>query len=79
MQQQSGGGGVRKILPPKVAESESVQFSLRMPKKLVAAVDKIAADTGYNRTEVVTHFVRWALDEYVKGHDDDDENQDVEN
>lgn len=53
-----------RILPPKDAEGEIIPTSLRFPRGLLAKLDVVARESGYSRTEVITHFVRWALQEY---------------
>lgn len=55
---------VSRILPPKEDEGPPVTTSLRIPQKLVQAIDEIGQSTGYSRTEVVNHFLRWAVREY---------------
>jgi metal-responsive CopG/Arc/MetJ family transcriptional regulator len=55
---------VSRILPPKDIEGEPVTTSLRLPKGIVHKLDVIAQETNYSRTEVITHFMRWAIQEY---------------
>jgi predicted DNA-binding protein len=55
---------VSKILPPKQDEGELVTTSLRMPRVMIERLDSIAKESGYSRTEVMLHFVRWAIQEY---------------
>jgi metal-responsive CopG/Arc/MetJ family transcriptional regulator len=53
---------VSKILPP--AEGETTQFGIRAPISLVERLDAVAKESGHSRTDVVLHFLRWALQEY---------------
>lgn len=55
---------VSRILPPKDPEGELVATSLRIPEALVKRLDVVAKESSYSRTEVILHFLRWALQEY---------------
>jgi hypothetical protein len=57
------GIGLSKILPPR-PEDELLTTSFRLPASLLARLDKIGAESGYNRTEVVIRFLGWAADEH---------------
>jgi predicted DNA-binding protein len=57
------GVSVSRILPPKEF-GEAVTTSLRMPKGMMARLDAVAQESGYTRTEVILHFLKWALEEY---------------
>lgn len=62
-----GRGATRmnsRILPPRGPEGEVIPVSLRLARGLIAELDVVAKESGYNRTEVITHFLRWALQEY---------------
>lgn len=53
-----------RILPPRGPEGKIVPIGLRLPRGLIEELDGVAKESGYNRTEVVSHFLRWALQEY---------------
>lgn len=60
-----GVAPVSRILPPK-EDQEMVTTSLRMPRALIAELEAVAEESGYTRSDVIVHFVRWALDEYKR-------------
>ena len=53
---------VSRILPP--SEGATTQISLRMPNAILVKLDGIAEDSGHPRSDVIMHFLRWALQEY---------------
>lgn len=55
---------VSRILPPKEDEGEPLSTSLRIPKAILGRIDAVAKASNYTRTEVILHFLRWALEEY---------------
>lgn len=54
---------VSTILPPRV-DTEAVPTSIRIPKPLVDEVDVIAKETGYSRSEVLLHFIRYGVEKH---------------
>jgi len=61
---QAEARSVSRILPPKERGEELVTTSFRCPESILKKVDRIAADSGYSRNEVLVHFVNWATREY---------------
>lgn len=51
-----------RILPPP--EGEAVGTSIRVPKAMLKRIDDVAEESGHSRTDVILHFLRWALQEY---------------
>lgn len=55
-----------KMLPPKRFKGEMTNTSVRLPGDLVKELDRIAEESNYSRSEVIHHFVAWAVEEYRK-------------
>lgn len=55
---------VSRILPPKEQEGDLIPTSLRIPSVILKKLDAISKESGYIRTEVMLHFLRWAIQEY---------------
>lgn len=48
-------------------------FSVRLRESIVNQMDDISKETGRSRNELVSIFIKYALDHYtLKGHDDYD-------
>lgn len=45
-----------------------VSTSLRMPKELWDELNLLASQHGYGRTELMIHFLRWAMREFRATH-----------
>ena len=55
---------VRPVIP--AGEGPTTPLSIRFSERLIAQLDRVADDTGNNRSEVVVHLVRWGLEEYER-------------
>lgn len=50
------------ILEEKRYQGESSVVSARLPKNMVSEIDKIAKKMGYNRNEIISICMTYALD-----------------
>jgi hypothetical protein len=66
-------GVLMGALPPKRYKGEQVPVSIRLPKDMLADLEKIAKGASYTRVEVIQHFLSWAIDEYQTTKKDFDE------
>lgn len=62
------GGGIKMadnkkliIQPPKYKEETTI-ISMRLPKDMLAAIDKVVAETGRNRNEILMLSIDFALE-----------------
>lgn len=55
------GDEPKGILPPY--EGPLIQTGLRMPKALLARLDRIAKVSKHSRTDVIIHILRWGADQ----------------
>lgn len=53
---------VNPVVPP--SEGPSTVLSVRVPQRLRERIERVAEETGHDRTTAVLHLLRWALDEY---------------
>lgn len=58
------GVTVSRILPPKEDVEVPVTTSFRIPPSVLKDLDEVSEESGYTRTDVMIHFLRWALQEY---------------
>ena len=49
------------IIPPKKYKGETTVVSVRMPKNMIADLDKVAESTGRTRNELMLMGVEFAL------------------
>lgn len=55
---------VSRIFPPKENQEDTVTTTIRVPKSLAAAVDKIVDDERRSKTEVLLHLIRYGVQEW---------------
>jgi len=48
-------------ITPKAYSGETTVISMRLAKELVKDIDQVAAITGYNRNEILTKSLEFAL------------------
>lgn len=53
---------MRPVVPE--GEGPTQPLSIRFPKRLIERLDEVAKTTGNDRSTVVLHMVRWALEEF---------------
>lgn len=54
---------MRPVIPPsegKLGDPIQIRFSTT----IMARLDAVATETGHDRTDLIRHLVRWALDEH---------------
>jgi len=54
------------IIPEKKYRGETAVVSARLPKTMVEELDRESERTGYNRNEVITMCLEYALDHLEK-------------
>lgn len=54
-------GGKKLVISQHRYTGESAVISLRLPKEMLNAVEKVAADTGRTRNEILVLSVEFAL------------------
>lgn len=61
----------RWLLNPVVpeGEGEAKPLSIAFPEKMIERIDRIAKETGNSRSDTVRHLLRWAMDAYDKGNE----------
>jgi hypothetical protein len=54
------------ILPPKHRRGDTGSVTLRVPRPMLRELEAEASHSGYTRTEVVLHLLRYGLDALAK-------------
>lgn len=54
------------LLPDREDREPQAVTSIRVSKKMLETLDEIAESEGFSRTEVITHFLRFAIEAYRK-------------
>lgn len=50
------------IIPPKRFSGETSVVSARLPNDMIEALDRVAANTGRNRNEIISMCLEFAID-----------------
>jgi len=55
------------VISPKKYREATTVVSARLPNDMVKEIDKVAENTGYNRNEVITICLEFAIDNMEEG------------
>lgn len=58
-----------KLEPPTLeAKEKAVRPGYTVPESVDLDIHRISSEVGQSKNEVVTQFLRWAIDAYKRGH-----------